>query len=113
MGGINDEMKQAFVDESLEHLSSMETDLLLIEEGGAGQEYFVQIAKKKHDETEFFLLKNRSKSEVKKSAAEGGRKILDPFFSQNRRKMKKFRLFCPKSRIKSKKNKKKSSFKPW
>ena len=35
MGGINDEMKQAFVDESLEHLSSMETDLLLIEEGGA------------------------------------------------------------------------------
>ncbi|MFK5952348.1 MAG: chemotaxis protein CheW [Desulfobacterium sp.] len=34
MGGINDEMKQAFVDESLEHLSSMETDLLLIEEGG-------------------------------------------------------------------------------
>ena len=35
MGGINDEMKQAFVDESLEHLSSIETDLLLIEEGGA------------------------------------------------------------------------------
>mgnify|MGYP000321336286 CR=1 FL=1 len=34
MGGINDEMFQAFVDESLEHLSSMETDLLLIEEGG-------------------------------------------------------------------------------
>jgi len=35
MGGINDEMKQAFVDESLEHLSSIETDLLLIEERGA------------------------------------------------------------------------------
>jgi len=35
MGGINDEMKQVFVDESLEHLSSIEKDLLLIEEGGA------------------------------------------------------------------------------
>jgi two-component system chemotaxis sensor kinase CheA len=35
MGGINDQMKQAFVEESLEHLSSIEKDLLLIEEGGA------------------------------------------------------------------------------
>ena len=34
MGSNDDEMKQVFVEESLDHLSSIETDLLLMEEGG-------------------------------------------------------------------------------
>ena len=71
------------------------------------QENFQENASTKQDEINNFLRKKNEQVEGKKSAAEGGRFFFDPFFNQNRIKMKKIQLFCPKRRIKPKFFKKK------
>ena len=62
------------------------------------QENFQENASKKQDEIDCFLRKKKNEQiEGGKSAAEGGRFFFDPFFDQNRRKIKILRNFAPKA----------------